>query len=106
IQRRDILVPKYSSDLAERLLPHELLQGQVLLAHGARDRVFALLDRFVAAFLGEPLADLVPGPGALDKSKPVLAGTGIRVLRCENLDNVAAVQHSLQRNQTAINLGS
>src|ERR1700722_5006397 len=65
------------------------LQRQPLLAHGPGDLVLARLDRGFAALLGEPLPDLVPGPGALHELEPVPARSGLGRLGGEDLHRVA-----------------
>src|SRR5690554_1456042 len=104
VQCSDVLVPKLGGNLAQGLLSYELLQGQVLLAHRPGDGVLTLFDRFVTAFLREPLADLVPRAGAFHESEPVLTRPRIRVLRREDFDDVATVQHGFQRHQPTVDL--
>ena len=73
------------------------LQRQALLAHGPGDRRLARLGGGLPALLGEPVPDLVPGPGALDEPQPVPARRGVRRLGGEDLHGVAVVQRALQR---------
>src|SRR4029450_5074850 len=43
-------------------------------------------------FAGEPLPDLVPGPGRLDDPQPVAGRSRVRRLRGEDVDRVAGLQ--------------
>ena len=61
--------------VARRLGGHQALQRQALLAHGLGELVLALLDRLLAALLGEPLADLVAGARGRRRS-PASRGSG------------------------------
>src|SRR3984957_19750424 len=70
VEAGQVRVAQVARDRAERLGRHQALQREVLLAHHPRDLVLARLDRRLAALLGEPLADLVPGPGALAGVQP------------------------------------
>src|SRR5690606_5786322 len=49
-------------------------------------------------------ADLVAGARRLDEGQPVLAGSGILVLRGEDLDDVARVERRLERYQATVDL--
>ena len=65
-----------------------------------------MLDSLFAAFLREPLADLVASPRALHEIEPPLTRSRIRALRGENLNHVAAAQGALQRHQATVYLGA
>ena len=54
VQRGDVGVAHLVGEGDQRVAGQDPLDRQVLLAHGARDGVLALLDRLVAALLGEP----------------------------------------------------
>ena len=104
IQRRDVGVPHRSGDLCETVARHQLLQRQVVAAHGLRDRIAALLDSLIATLAGEPLADLAASPRARDEGLPVLAGPGIRILRRVDLDHVAGGELRVKRHEPAVHL--
>ena len=61
IERGDVRVAHLVGEGDQGVAGEDALDRQVLLAHGADYGVLALLDRLVAAFLGEPGADLVAG---------------------------------------------
>ena len=56
------LVAQLGGEAGQRLGGQQALQRQALLAHRPGDRVLAVLDRLLAALLGEPLPDLVARP--------------------------------------------
>ncbi len=70
--------------------------------HRAGELLAPVLDRLFAALLGEPLADLRPGAGALDEAEPVAAGSGVLVLRGEDLDGVAVLQFGVEGDEPAV----
>ena len=82
------------------------MQWKVLFSHCTRDGIPALLNCLIAAFLGEPLANLIACAGALDKVQPVLARPGVWVLGGEHLDDVACSQCGLEGDEATINLGA
>ena len=102
VQRGDVRVAQLVGERRQRLGGEQPLHREVLLAHRLGDRVLALLDRLLAALLGEPGADLVAGPRALDEGQPVAAGPGALRLGGEDLDQVAVVERALQRHQPAV----
>ena len=67
VQRRHILVSHQRGDFGERILAHQFLKRQVLLAHRTSDRIATLLDCLIAPLFGEPLFDLVASSRALDE---------------------------------------
>ena len=86
----------------QRLGRHQRGDRQVALAHGAGQVVAAFLDGLAAAFLAEPLPDLVAGLRALDEAQPVAGRTGGIGLGGEHLHGVAVLQFGVQRHQTAV----
>ena len=84
----------------------DALDRQVLLAHRARDGVLALLDRLVAALLGEPGADLVAGARRLDEAQPVAGRARAGRLGGEDLHQVAVVEGGLQRHEPPVDPGA
>ncbi len=102
VQRGDVGVVQLAGDDEEGVVRQQALQRQVLLAHGARDLVLALLDRLLAALLGEVLLDLVARPGALDEGQPVPAGRRPVRLGGEDLDEVAVVEGGVERDEPAV----
>ena len=106
VEAGQVGVAEVARDRAEGVGRHQPLQRQVLLAHHPGDLVLARLDRGLAALLGEPLADLVPGPGALDEVKPVPVGARLLRLGGEDLDRVAVVEGGLERDQAAVDPGA
>jgi hypothetical protein len=106
VQRRHVGVVKFLRHRHQRVVRHHLLQRQVLLPHGAGELVLALFDRLFAALLGEPLADLVPCPRALDEALPILAGTGALRLGREDFHPVAVAELAVQRDQLAVDPGT
>ena len=86
----------------QRLERHQRGDRQVALAHGAGQVVAAFLDGLAAAFLAEPLPDLVAGLRALDEAQPVAGRTGGIGLGGEHLHGVAVLQFGVQRHQTAV----
>ncbi len=58
VQRGDVGVAQVAGERGQRVAAEQPLQRQALLAHRPDDRVLALLDRVLAALLGEPLPDL------------------------------------------------
>ena len=73
IERGNIVVVKDRENLGKGFGKHELLQREVLLAHGSSKGILAIVDSLFAALLGEPLLDFVAGSRALDEVQPVLA---------------------------------
>src|SRR5690606_39059695 len=102
VQGRDVRIAQLGRDSQERLVRGHALDRQVLLAHRLRDRVLAVLDRLLAAFLREPLTDLVARPGALDEAQPVAARAGGLGLRGEHLDDVTVLEGRVERRQAAV----
>ena len=89
-------------DADQRLGGQQRADRQVTLAHRAGQLVAALLDGLGAALLGEPLADLVAGLGALDEAQPVAGGAGVVGFRGQHLDGVAVLKLGVERHQTAV----
>ena len=102
VQRGDVRVVQLGEQRGERRVGQQPVQRQAGLAHRAGDRVLAVLDRLVAALLGEPGLDLRAGAGALDELQPVAVGPGVLGLRGEHLDDVAGGQRRLQRHELAV----
>ena len=102
VEPGDVHVLEVLRDRRQGVVGHEPLQGQVLLAHGLGQQVLAAVDRLFAAFLAEPLPDLVAGPGALDEVLPVLAGPGALRLGGEDLHPVAVVQFAVERDELSV----
>ena len=81
---------------------HEDVHRHVALAHRVREVVAPGVDHFGAAFLREPLADLVARLGALDEAEPVMRRSGVLRLRREHLDGVAVLQFRVERHEPAV----
>jgi hypothetical protein len=62
IESRHVADAELVGDLGERLMGHHPLQREALLAQQAADLLLAVLDRFLATLLGEPVADLAARP--------------------------------------------
>ena len=63
VEPGDVGVLELFGDGGQGFVGHQALQGQVLLAHGARQQFLAAVDRLLAALLAEPLLDLVARAG-------------------------------------------
>jgi hypothetical protein len=62
VERRDVGDLEVLGREGQRLVRHQPLQRQPLLAHQRGDLVLAVLDRLLAPLLGEPLPDLGARP--------------------------------------------
>ena len=102
IQAIDVALIQGLSHVHERVVTHDPLDRQVLLAHGAGDRALARLDRLLPALLGEPGSDLVASPRRAHERQPVPAGAGALSLGCEDFDSVAILESGVQRHEAAV----
>src|SRR4029078_1744505 len=106
VERGDVGGVEVAGDGRERLVREDPLRGKALTAHQPSQALLAPLDRFLAAFLGEVLLDLVARPRALDEGQPVPAGGGVGGLRREHLDDVAVVERGLEGDQPSVDPGT
>ena len=84
----------------------EPLERQALLAHDLREGLLALVDHLLAAFLGEPVPDLVAGARRPHEAEPVARGPARVGLGREHLDDVAVVEPALERHEAAVDPGA
>ena len=86
VERRDVGELEVDRGQHQRLVGHQPLERQPLLAHQLGDLLLALVDRLLAPLLGEPLADLGAGARRLHEAEPVARRAGGRRLGGEDLD--------------------
>ena len=87
-----------------RVVIHQALKRQVLLAHRASQRFLARLDSFLAALLREPRLDLGTRTRGCNESKPIARRTRLVRLRCHDLDCLTRLQACIERDKTPVHL--
>ena len=103
------LIDRVERELVERVLLHLFVLIEAVIQQvGTQLAVEILLavdDIFLAAFLLEPLLDLVARLGGLDDLHPVTART-VCLLGGQDLDNIAVFQLAVDRCDTAVQLAA
>ena len=79
---------------------------QIALAHRTRQLVLAFLNRLGAAFLAEPLADLVARLRAFHEAQPVARRACSVGFRGEHFDRVAAFKFRVKRDEPPVDAGT
>src|SRR5215212_4965207 len=92
-----------ANHLSEHRRALQLAVGQVLLLQRALERLATLGLGLLARLAREPLADLVAGPRGGRQRKPVARGPA-PALRGQDLDEVAALQTVVERDDPAVDL--
>ena len=106
VEGADIGQSHLGGDDLEGFLAHQRGCGDRMAAHRSSELFAAVFDRLFAALLREPLADLAAGTRALDEAEPVTTGSGVFVLRGEDLDGVAVLQLRVQGDEAAVDAGA
>ena len=86
----------------QRFRGQQRVDRQVAFAHRPGQLVATLLDGLGAAFLGEPLANLVARLRTLDETQPVARRPGRIGFGRQNLDGVPIVERGVKRHQTSV----
>ena len=104
VQAGHVRIAERRRDRQDRLVAHEALERQVLLAHRAGKRLLAGLHSFLAAFLGEPRLDLGARTRRCDKGQPVARRSGLIRFRGHDLDRLARLEACIQGDEAAVDL--